>query len=46
LQEAEAHAEIVANELGRNTSGAVTVSVLNEDGILVTSGTAAKKYQA
>ena len=46
LQEAEAHAAIVANELGRNTSEAVTVSVLSADGTLVTSGIAAKKYQA
>jgi hypothetical protein len=46
LQEAQAHAEIVANELSRNTSDAITVSVLSEDGVLVTSGIAAKKYQA
>jgi hypothetical protein len=46
LQEAEAHAAIVANELGRNTAEVVTVSVLSEDGRLVTSGIAAKKYQA
>jgi hypothetical protein len=46
LQEAEAHAAIVANELGRNTAEAVTVSVLSEDGRLVTSGIATKKYQA
>ena len=38
LQEAEAHAAIVANELGRNTAEAVTVSVLSEDGTLVTKG--------
>jgi hypothetical protein len=43
LQEAEAHAAIVADELSRNTSDAVTVSVLGEDGILVTSGIAATK---
>ena len=42
LQEAEAHAAIVANELSRNTSEAVTVSVLSEDGTLVTKGITAK----
>jgi hypothetical protein len=46
LQEAEAHAAIVANELSRNSSDAVAVSVLREDGTLVTSGIAARKYQA
>jgi nitrogen regulatory protein PII-like uncharacterized protein len=33
LQDAEAHATIVANELVRNHSQVVTVSVLSEDGI-------------
>jgi hypothetical protein len=42
LPEAEAHAAIVANELGRNSSEAVTVSVLSEDGTLVTKGITAK----
>jgi hypothetical protein len=42
LQEAEAHAAIVANELSRNNADAVTVSVLNEDGSLVTKGIPAK----
>ena len=42
LQEAEAHAAIVANELGRNTSDGITVSVLSEDGTLVTKGVTAK----
>jgi hypothetical protein len=42
LQEAEAHAAIVANELGRNTSEAVTVSVLSADGALVTGKIAAR----
>jgi Domain of unknown function (DUF6894) len=46
LQEAEAHAAIVANELGRNTSQAVTVSVLSEDGVLITSGIAAKNFSS
>ena len=31
LQEAEAHAAIVANELGRNTAEAVAVSVLSDE---------------
>jgi hypothetical protein len=35
LQDAEAHAAIVANELVRNSAQAVTVSVLSEDGILL-----------
>ena len=35
LQDAEAHAAIVASELVRNSSQAVTVSVFSEDGILL-----------
>jgi hypothetical protein len=35
LQGAEAHATIVANELARNSTEAVTVAVLSEDGILL-----------
>jgi hypothetical protein len=35
LQNAEAHATIVANELVRNSAQPVTVSVLREDGILL-----------
>ena len=35
LQDAEVHATIVANELVRNCTQVVTVSVLSEDGILV-----------
>jgi hypothetical protein len=35
LQGAEAHATIVANELVRNSTEAVTVAVLSEDGILL-----------
>jgi hypothetical protein len=35
LQDAEAHAAIVANELGHRSSQAVTVSVFSEDGILL-----------
>ena len=36
LQEAQAHAAVVAEELGRHNSKAV-VSVLNEEGILIAS---------
>jgi hypothetical protein len=35
LQDAEAHAAVVANELARNSPHAVTVSVVDEDGILL-----------
>jgi uncharacterized protein DUF6894 len=35
LQDAEAHATIVANELGHHSSQAVTVSVFSEDGTLL-----------
>jgi hypothetical protein len=35
LQEAQAHAAVVAEELGRYNSKAVAVSVLNEEGILL-----------
>jgi hypothetical protein len=35
LQGAEAHAIIVANELARNSTEAVTVAVLSENGILL-----------
>jgi len=37
LQEAKAHAAIVANELSRNDSQTVVVSVLSEDGMLIAS---------
>jgi kynureninase len=40
LQDAEAHAAIVANELVRNSSQAVTVSVFSEDGILLAKAAA------
>jgi len=40
LQDAEAHATIVANELVRNSAQAVTVSVLSEDGILLAKAAA------
>jgi kynureninase len=40
LQDAEAHAAIVANELVRNSSQAVTVSVLSEDGMLLAKAAA------
>jgi hypothetical protein len=40
LRDAEAHAAIVANELVRNSSQAVTVSVLNEGGILLAKAAA------
>lgn len=40
LQDAEAHAAIVANELGHHSSRAVTVSVVNEDGILLAKAAA------
>jgi hypothetical protein len=43
LQAAEAHAAIVADELGRNSSETVTVFVLGQDIALITSGFAAKK---
>jgi hypothetical protein len=35
LQDAEAHAVVVANELARNSAHTVAVSVLGEDGILL-----------
>jgi hypothetical protein len=35
LQDAEAHAVVVANELARSSVHAVAVSVLGEDGILL-----------
>lgn len=35
LQDAEAHATVVANELARNCTQGVAVSVLGEDGILL-----------
>jgi hypothetical protein len=35
LHEAEAHATVVANELGRNSSQIATVFVLGEDGELL-----------
>lgn len=35
LQDAEAHATIVANEIGHHSSQAVTVSVVSEDGVLL-----------
>ena len=41
-QEAEAHAAVVANELGRNNSQAITIHLLSEDGILLTSVPPAK----
>jgi kynureninase len=40
LQDAEAHATIVANELVRNSAQAVTVSVLSEDGMLLAKAAA------
>ena len=40
LQDAEAHATIVAKELVRNSAQAVTVSVLSEDGILLAKAAA------
>ncbi len=40
LQDAEAHAAIVANELVRNSAQAVTVSVLSEEGILLAKAAA------
>jgi hypothetical protein len=40
LQDAEAHAAIVANELVRNSAQAVTVSVFSEDGILLAKAAA------
>jgi hypothetical protein len=43
LQDAEAHATIVANELVRNCSQAVTVSVLSEDGILLAKAAATSR---
>jgi hypothetical protein len=43
LQDAEAHAAIVANELVRNCSQAVTVSVLSEDGILLAKAAATSR---
>jgi hypothetical protein len=35
LHGAEAHATVVANELARNSTEAVTVAILSEDGILL-----------
>ncbi len=35
LQDAEAHATVVANELARNSVHAVAVSVVDEDGMLL-----------
>jgi hypothetical protein len=40
LQDAEAHAAIVANELVRNSAQAVTVSVFSEGGILLAKAAA------
>jgi hypothetical protein len=40
LQDAEAHAAIVASELVRNSAQAVTVSVLSEEGILLAKAAA------
>jgi uncharacterized protein DUF6894 len=40
LQDAEAHATIVAKELARNSSQAVTVSILSEEGILLAKAAA------
>jgi hypothetical protein len=40
LQDAEAHAVAVANELARNSAHGVTVSVLGEDAILLAKATA------
>jgi len=40
LRDAEAHAAIVANELARNRSEAVTVSVLSQDGTLLAKAAA------
>jgi hypothetical protein len=37
LQEAEAHAAVVANELGRNDTQTVVVYVLDEGGVLMAS---------
>jgi len=37
LKEAEAHAAIVANELGRNDTQAVCVRVLTENGVALAS---------
>jgi Domain of unknown function (DUF6894) len=41
LREAEAHATLVANELGRNSARAVTVFVLSGDGELLARSDAA-----
>ena len=40
LQDAEAHATIVANELRHHSSQTVTVSVLSEDEVLLTKAAA------
>ena len=42
LHEAEAHAAVVANELSRNNSHAVTVFVLGHDGGLLVERTSAE----
>jgi uncharacterized protein DUF6894 len=41
-QEAEAYAAVVANELGRNNPQAITIDLLSEEGILLTSLSPAK----
>jgi hypothetical protein len=40
VQDAEAHAAVVANELARNSAHAVAVSVVDADGILLAKATA------
>jgi hypothetical protein len=43
LQDAEAHASVVANELARNCTQLVAVSVVGEDGILLAKAMAPSK---